>query len=140
MALVSVARYADLQEARIAASRLDSAGIMSLLPEAELGSTNFFLGQAMGGYRLCVVDEDLQSAREVLTGCRTEDPDALKWGDHPEAVSSAGSSIFWAVTDPTGGFAWAKLRRKFTITAFLGLVLSFLVVAVVVAAVIGAGR
>lgn len=140
MGLVSVARYTDLQEARIAASRLGSAGITSLVPEAQMGSTNFFLGQAMGGYRLCVVQEDLQAAREVLTGCRTENAEALKWREHPEALSSAPTSIFWAITDPTGGFAWSRLRKKFTVTAFLGLLLGFLVVAVFVVAVVGAGR
>ncbi len=140
MGLVSVARYADLQEARIAATRLDSAGIMSLVPEAQMGQTNFLLGQAMGGYRLCVIEEDLLAAREILTGCRIENPEALKWREHPEAVSSAAPSIFWAVTDPTGGFAWSRLRKKFTVTAFLGLLLGFLVIAVFGAALIGAGR
>lgn len=134
MALVSVARYADLQEARIAASRLDSAGIMSLLPEANLGSTNFFLGQAMGGYRLCVIDEDLQAAREVLTGCRTENAEALKWGDHPQAVSSAPVSLFWAVMDPqAGGWAWARLKRGFSLPALIVMSLSLLLLAVVFA-------
>lgn len=140
MGLVSVARYSDLQEARIAASRLDSAGIMALVPEEQIGHTNFLLGQALGGYRLCVVDEELQAAREVLTGCRTEDAEALKWQDHPQVISSAGASFLWALTDPTGGFAWARLRRRFTVTAFLGLLLGFLVVAVFGAALIGAGR
>lgn len=139
MALVSVARYADLQEARIAATRLDSAGIMAIVPEEQMGHTNFLLGQAMGGYRLCVIDEDLQAAREILTGCRTENPEALKWREQPDAVTSAPSSIFWAIMDPTGGFAWAKLRKRFTVTAILALLLALLVIAVFVAALIGAG-
>ncbi|HRD28825.1 MAG TPA: hypothetical protein PLO65_11045 [Caulobacter sp.] len=142
MALVSVARYADLQEARIAASRLDSAGIMSLVPDANLGSTNFFLGQAIGGYRLCVIDEDLQAARDVLTGCRTENPDALNWRDHPDAVTAAPSSIFWAVVDPTaGGWAWGSLRRRFSLPAAIVLVLSLAMIVTLVAltALSGAG-
>lgn len=134
MALVSVARYADLQEARIAASRLDSAGIMSLVPEANLGSTNFFLGQAIGGYRLCVIDEDLQAACAVLTDCRTENPEALKWRDHPDAVTAAPLSIFWAIVDPTaGGWAWGSLKRRFSLPAAIVLFLSLAMIVALIA-------
>lgn len=42
--------------------------------------------------------------------------------------------------DPTGAFAWGKLRKRFTVTAFFGLLLGALVVAAFVAAIIEAGR
>jgi hypothetical protein len=134
MGLIRIARYADLQEARIAASLLDAAGIMAIVPEEQMGSNYFLLGQALGGYQLCVVEEEAQAALGLIAPHRVGNAAALDWRSHPDAATSAPASIFWAITDPTGGFAWARLRKKFTVTAFLGLLLGFLVVAVFVAA------
>ena len=140
MALVQVARYTDLREAQIAASMLDAAGILAIVPEEQMGSANFLLGQAMGGYRLCVVDEEFEAALALVAPHRVGSAAALDWRKHPDAVTSAPSSVFWAIMDPTGGFAWARLRKRFTVTALLGLLLGLLVVAMFVAAWFGAGR
>lgn len=138
MALVQIARYADLREAQIAASLLRSAGLLAFLPEEHFGSANFLLSQATGGFRLCVAEEEAEAALALVAPHRVGAKDALDWRSHPDAVTTAPSSVFWAVTDPTGGFAWARLRKKFTVTAFLGLLLGFLVIAVFVVAMIEA--
>lgn len=140
MGLVRIARYVDLQEARIAASRLDAAGILAIVPEEQMGSMNFLLGQAMGGYQLCVVEEEAQAALALIAPHRVANAAALDWRGHPDAITSAPASLFWAFTDATGAFAWARLRRKFTVTAFLGLLLGLLVIAVFVVAMIEARR
>ena len=140
MALVQIARYADLREAQVAASLLRARGMLVVLPEEQITQTNFMLSQALGGCRLCVTEDDAEEALALIAPHRVGDKSALDWSRHPDALTTAPSSIFWAIMDPTGGFAWGRLRKKFTVTAFLGLLLSVLVVAVVLAAWISAGR
>lgn len=140
MALVQVAKYADLREAQVAASMLRARGMHVVLPEEQITQTNFLLSQAVGGCRLCVAEEDAEDALALIAPHRVGAPAALDWRSHPEALTTAPSSVFWAVMDPTGGFAWDKLRKRFTVTAFLALLLSVLLVAVFLAVLFGAGR
>lgn len=140
MALTQIARYADLREAQVAAGMLRARGMLVVLPEEQITQTNFLLSQAVGGCRLCVAEEDADEALALIAPHRVADAAALDWKRHPDAMATAPSSIFWAIMDPTGGFAWGSLRKKFTVTAFLGLLLGVLVVAVFVAALISAGR
>lgn len=139
MALVQVARYADLREAQVAASMLRARGMFVVLPEEQITQTNFLLSQAVGGCRLCVAEDDAEEALALIAPHRVGDARALDWSNHPDALATAPSSVFWAIMDPTGGFAWGKLRKKFTVTAFLGLLLGFLVIAVFVVALVEAG-
>lgn len=140
MSLVQIARYADLREAQVAAGMLRARGMYVVLPEEQITQTNFLLSQAVGGCRLCVAGEDAEEALALIAPHRLGDAAALDWKSHPDAVTTAPSSIFWAIMDPTGGFAWGSLRKRFTVTAFLGLLLGILVVAVFLAAWISAGR
>jgi len=140
MSLVQIARYADLREAQVAAGMLRAQGMHVVLPEEQITQTNFLLSQAVGGCRLCVAEEDAEDALALIAPHRVGAPAALDWRSHPEALTTAPSSVFWAIMDPTGGFAWGKLRKRFTVTAFLGLLLGILVIAVLVLAMIGAGR
>ncbi len=139
MALVQIARYADLREAQVAASMLRAAGMLVVLPEEQITQANFLLSQAVGGCRLCVAESDAEAALALIAPHRVGDASALDWRTHPEAVRTAPSSIFWAIVDPTGGFAWGSLRKKFTVTAFLALLLGFLVIAVFVFAILESG-
>lgn len=139
MALVQIARYADLREAQVAAGMLRAQGMLVVLPEEQMIHTNFLLSQALGGCRLCVSEHDEEAALALIAPHRVGDAAALDWSKHPDALTTAPSSIFWAMTDPTGGFAWGKLRKKFTVTAFLALLCGFLVIAVFVFAMIEAG-
>lgn len=139
MALLQIARYADLREAQVAASMLRARGMLVVLPEEQITQTNFLLSQAVGGCRLCVAEDDAEEALALIAPHRVGDARALNWSNHPDALTTAPSSVFWAIMDPTGGFAWGKLRRRFTVTAFLGLLVGLLVAAVFVAAWVGAG-
>lgn len=139
MALVMIARYADLGEAQVAAAMLRANGMLAIIPEEQMGSTNFLLSQAMGGYRLCVAETDTEAAVGLIAPHRAGSPEALDWRSHPDAAATAVSSVFWAIADPTGGFAWARLRKRFTVTALLGLLLALLSIATTVALVYKAG-
>lgn len=139
MALIQIARYADLREAQVAASMLRARGMLVVLPEEQLTQTNFLLSQAVGGCRLCVAEGDAEEALALIAPHRVGDARALDWSNHPDALTTAPSSVFWAIMDPTGGFAWGKLRKRFSVTAFLGLLLGFLVIAVFVVALVEAG-
>lgn len=140
MALVQIARYADLREAQIAAGLLRAEGMLVVLPEEQITQTNFLLSQAVGGCRLCVAEGDAEAALALIAPHRVGRAAALDWRSHPDAVTTAPSSVFWAIMDPTGGFAWASLRKKFTVTAFLALLTGFLVIAVFIAALFEAGQ
>lgn len=125
MALVEIARFSDLREGQIAASRLRATGLMPILWDEYRGSIDFFLWQALGGFRLCVIEDEAEEARALITLCRTSDPAVLDWIRHPEAVSSAPAALFWAVTDPqSGGYAWANLKRRFSLTSLIVMLLS----------------
>lgn len=110
MSLVQIARFADLYEAQVAASMLRANGIMPFLPEEYRGSTGFFLWQALGGFRLLVVEDEAEAAYALIAPHRKADPEALKWGEHPQVVTSAWASLFWAFMEPTGGLAQKQLR------------------------------
>jgi hypothetical protein len=110
LSLVQIARFADLYEAQVAASMLRANGLMPFLPEEYRGSTDFFLWQAMGGFRLLVVEDEAEAAHALIAPHRKADPEALKWGEHPQVVTGAWASLFWALLEPTGGLAQKQLR------------------------------
>ena len=111
MSLVQIARFADLYEAQVAASLLRANGIETLVPEEHHGSMSFFLWQTLGGFRLMVVEEQAEAAYALIAPHRKADPEALKWREHPQVVTSAWASLFWAFLEPTGGLAQKQLRR-----------------------------
>ena len=111
MSLVQIARFADLYEAQVAASMLRANGILPFLPEEYRGSTDFFLWQALGGFRLLVVEDEAEAAYALIAPHRKADPEALKWRKHPQVVTSAWASLFWACLESTGGLAQKQLRR-----------------------------
>lgn len=101
---------------------LRANGLTPFLPEEYRGSTDFFLWQAMGGFRLLVVEDEAEAAYALIAPLRKADPEALKWGEHPQAVTSAWTALFWAFTEPTGGLAQKQLRkglRPFPLAMFL---------------------
>lgn len=64
--LVTVQSYRDLSEASIARSVLESAGIQAFLSEENLVRMNWMLSNFLGGIRLQVAEEDLETAQEIL--------------------------------------------------------------------------
>jgi len=64
--LVTLAHFRDVPEALLAQGKLESAGIDSLLADDNLVRMDWLLSNAIGGIRLQVRQDDLESARGVL--------------------------------------------------------------------------
>lgn len=64
--LVTIRKFRDLPEALFAKGRLDSAGIESHLADDEMVRMNWFWSNLLGGIKLEVKPEDVESALEVL--------------------------------------------------------------------------
>jgi hypothetical protein len=58
MALVLIARFADLTEAQAAAAALRASDIPVMVQNEFHGQAVFFMQQALGGFRLWVPEED----------------------------------------------------------------------------------
>lgn len=65
MAVVVLAKFASLPEAVVAKSLLEAEGIGVVMPEQGLVAGQLDAG-VMGGWRLLVIEEELEAAREVL--------------------------------------------------------------------------
>ena len=66
MALVCVARGADIAEAEVMRSALDSAGIFAVVFDRNYSQNAWYMSTAIGGVRVMVTAEDLADARAVL--------------------------------------------------------------------------
>ncbi len=65
MAVVVLAKFASLPEAMIAKSVLEAEGIGVVMPEQGLVAGQLDAG-VMGGWRLLVLDEELEVAKRIL--------------------------------------------------------------------------
>ena len=71
MALVQIARFAELTEVQVAASALRASGIPAVVHD-ELGQMNYLLQTALGGFRLAVPEADAADARAYIAALRKE--------------------------------------------------------------------
>jgi hypothetical protein len=90
--LVTVARFRDLPEAKLARGRLQSAGIDCFLADENYVRMDWFISNTIGNMRLQVREDDAESAREILQqqvphefeidvdGEKFEQPKCLKCG------------------------------------------------------------
>jgi hypothetical protein len=62
-----LARFTSLPEAMVARSLLEAEGIRVVMPEQGLVAGYLDSG-VMGGWRLLVVDEEVEAARRILLG------------------------------------------------------------------------
>jgi len=76
MALVEIARFADLTEAQVAASALRASGIPVLVQNENWSQANASLTLAMGGLRLWVPEEEAPDARAFIEAQRSK-PSAM---------------------------------------------------------------
>ena len=66
MALVEIARFADVTEAQVAATALRASGIPATVQNEHFGQFYYLLQQALGGFRLLVPEVDAEDARAFL--------------------------------------------------------------------------
>jgi hypothetical protein len=69
MAVVVLARFTSLPEAVVARSLLEAEGIGVVMPEQGLLAGQLDAG-VMGGWRLLVIDEELEEARKILLAAK----------------------------------------------------------------------
>ena len=68
--MIEIARFADVYEAEIAATRLRAEGYDPVLGGAEHAKVNVLVLQALGGVSLSVPDEQAAAARALLEALR----------------------------------------------------------------------
>ncbi|PXA81637.1 hypothetical protein DMC25_20645, partial [Caulobacter sp. D4A] len=101
MSLTEIARFADLAEAQIAASRLRAEGVPVLLQNEHWGASDYLMTIAMGGFRLWAPDSDADEARRLIEDLRggpsseTPDPGVLA---HGASAGKAGAALLLAAT------------------------------------------
>jgi hypothetical protein len=106
MSLTEIARFADLTEAQIAASRLRAEGMSVLLQNEYWGTSDFLMSIAMGGFRLWTPAAEAQEARLLIDALRTatplwdsEDDDPVESTEEPAAgVARTGLALVLAMT------------------------------------------
>jgi hypothetical protein len=74
MSLKEIARFADLTEAQIAASRLRSEGVQVLVQNEYWGSADFIMTIAMGGFRLWAPEDQAGEAKALISELRAAMP------------------------------------------------------------------
>lgn len=71
MAVVTLAKFTSLPEAMVAKSLLESEGIGVFMPEQGLVAAELDAG-VMGGWRLLVIDDEVDAARQILIDAKVE--------------------------------------------------------------------
>src|ERR1700743_890949 len=79
---VEIQRYRDLNQAAIAQSILESAGIECFLADANLVRMDWFYSNAVGGIKVVVREEDAEEARKILDQ------------EIPESIEVEGSGLY----------------------------------------------
>jgi hypothetical protein len=113
MSLKEIARFADLAEAQIAASRLRAEGVQVLVQNEYWGGADFIMTIAMGGFRLWAPEDQAADAKALIAELRAATPapepdDEDEPAPAPPATSQAagvartGLAILLAVV-----FGWA---------------------------------
>ena len=94
MSLKEIARFADLAEAQIAASRLRAEGVPVLVQNEYWGGADFIMTIAMGGFRLWAPEDQAADAKALIARLRAAvpapEPDEDEPAPAPPTVSPAG--------------------------------------------------
>jgi|GEM_PF-960334 len=120
MSLQEIARFADLAEAQIAASRLRSEGVQVLVQNEYWGGADFIMTIAMGGFRLWAPEEQADEAKALITELRAALPPPLELEDDNELTARS------PVAAPGAGLA--RTGMALLLTLFFGWAAGFLVV------------
>jgi hypothetical protein len=81
---VEIQRYRDLNQAAIAQSILESAGIECFLADANLVRMDWFYSNAVGGIKVVVREQDAEEARKLLEQSVPESFDAEGSGHYEQ--------------------------------------------------------
>lgn len=85
--LITAASYSTALDAHLAKTRLDSAGVFAVIFDEHTVTMNWLFSDLIGGVKIKVLEDDLESARLILdsdeTGVVGEDEVQDSWGDCP---------------------------------------------------------
>jgi len=135
MGLVAVARYSVLIEEQVARSALASAGIPAVVMDEGQGAMNYLWCVMLQGFRLCVVESELEDARAILG-------EALKQGaqGEPSDIRPNPRTTEWIIAGLIPGILWGNFgllveatRRKptFARAAFLLIAYTLMAIALI---------
>lgn len=127
MSLKEIARFADLAEAQIAASRLRSEGVQVLVQNEYWGGADFIMTIAMGGFRLWAPEDQAAEAKALISELRAASPPPEELEDDepapraapPPAVGAARAGLALVLTLLLGwaaGLVVAGRRRHVAVT------------------------
>lgn len=103
--LVTIRKYGTPQEAHLARSVLDAAGIEACVTDESAATWMWYIGTALGGARVQVAERDAARARQVLeeTAAQTAANDSGDWRcPHCGAEVEAGFDVCWSCETPRG--------------------------------------
>jgi len=123
MSLKEIARFADLAEAQIAASRLRSEGVQVLVQNEYWGGADFIMTIAMGGFRLWAPEGQAAEAKALINTLRAAAPPPLEPGEEEEREAPV---VAGPQAAPVAGLARTGLALLLTL--FFGWTAGFLVV------------
>lgn len=83
---VTIAKFLNLGEAKLAQGKLISAGISAFVCDENMHAMNWHMGMALGGIRLQVPDSQLVRALEVLDDFEAEESDGGEPDDGDEEM------------------------------------------------------
>jgi len=100
MSLTEIARFADLVEAQVAASRLRAEGVPVLVQNEHWGASDYLMTIAMGGFRLWTPEVDADEARRLIADLRGgEGPsDPAPAPGRASSTAKAGAALALAAT------------------------------------------
>ena len=126
MSLKEIARFADLAEAQIAASRLRSEGVQVLVQNEYWGGADFIMTIAMGGFRLWAPEGQAAEAKALISELRAGSPPPEELDDDeprpvaaPPAVGVARAGLALVLTLLLGwaaGLVVVGRRRHVAVT------------------------
>ena len=93
MSLTEIARFADLSEAQVAASRLRAEGVQVLVQNEYWGGADFIMTIAMGGFRLWAPDDQAADAKALIAELRTAIPATDPDDDEPVPAVSPAAGV-----------------------------------------------
>jgi hypothetical protein len=105
MSLKEIARFADLAEAQIAASRLRSEGVQVLVQNEYWGGADFIMTIAMGGFRLWAPEGQADEARALISELRAGSPPPEEPEDDDEPIAPRPAAVPPAVGVARTGLA-----------------------------------
>ena len=112
MGLVAATRFDDPQEAIIAATALNAAGIAAICHSEGFAALDFRMRQAVFGFPVWVDQDDVHEARRFIAERRSFEPEALAWTRHPESLTCLPLALLCSLDAGFTGWLVVRARQR----------------------------